>query len=375
MNQKSCSKIKCRDMSCKVKKGFNSAEVMRNDKQKKKLAKQKHKAPWLYEDQGKGEGTKTKGVADIASLPKYINPETGEPEGHELVINGESKGWVEFIDIEQSLADPSFFTTTGRPRYVPGHMIPIREFIPEIHTPESPAFISYGKRRTGKSFFMRWFLWRLKDWFDQVFCFTETSVNKFWQGYIPEGAIYPHWDEGRAQQIIEFNTWVIENPDEAKRKGWTPNTITILDDVISSNMLRRVGDDGNYAALYVQGRHTKSSVGTNTQKATAIPPKVRDNIDLVFVLRQESDTERERIWREHMGRLNKRTAYELMELWTRTDNYETPNEERYTLVIDTHPCKSYNDRFFWAKAIDPGPFKLGSVEFWREMGKPEPITY
>lgn len=377
MNQKTCGKIKCRDLSCKIKKGFNSAEIMRSEKQKKKLAKQKHKAAWLYEDES-GHGEKKKKF-DYNNLPKLICPETGEVQGHWLKIQQENGEMMEqffpFIDLEKALSDPSFFTDTGRPRYVPGYMVPIREFIPEEDTPESPSIIAYGKRRTGKSFFLRWFLWRLQDWFDQIFVFTETKVNKFWQEYVPSAAIYPHWDEDRAQQILDFNVWVLENPDEARRKGYTTKTITILDDVISTKMLRSAGDDGNYAALYVQGRHTKSSVATNTQKATAIPPKVRDNIDLVFVLRQESNTERKRIYDEHMGRVNMRTAFELMELWTRTENYETDDEERYTFIIDTHPCKSYNERFYWAKAIDPGPFKLGSAAFWKEMGDPPKVTY
>lgn len=145
-----------------------------------------------------------------------------------------------------------------------------------------------------------------------MYCFSETLINGFWQKYIPPLALYPKWDEERAQDLIEFNEWVIKNPDEAARHGYSDRTLVILDDVISNTMLRQAGDGGSYAALYVQGRHNHMSVGTNTQKATALPPKVRDNIDLVFINRQESDTERERLWKEHLGRMNKRTAFEFM---------------------------------------------------------------
>lgn len=55
-------------------------------------------------------------------------------------------------------------------------------------------------------------------------------------------------------------------------------------------------------------------------------------------------------------------------MWTQTFNYKQANEERYTLVINTDPCLSYNERFFYARAIDPGNFMMGSEVFKKEMG-------
>lgn len=336
---------KSRDLGCKVTKGFQNSKIMLSKKQKRKLAKNSKKNKWEKEEPQKND----RDNEETGNLPIFD-------------VDGET-----FIDIEQVLNDPCYHTTSGRPVYVPGNCVPIRRFIPEEHTPEFPSWIIYGKRRTGKSFFMRWWFYHMRANYDQVFVFTETAINGFWAKHVPKQAIYPKWDEDKARELLDFQTWVIQNPKQAQQKGYTHKTATIADDVIATKVLRNAGDDGVFAALYVQGRHTKMTVGTATQKATAIPPKVRDNIDLVFVLRQESDTEAERIWKEHLSRLNRTTARELMELWTRTENYKMPNEIRYTLVIDTDPCKSYNERFFYAVAEDPGPFKLGSKVFWEEM--------
>ncbi len=333
-------------MSCKVKKGYQGNEVMRNKKQKTKLENNPKKHGWVKEEE---EGKKPEGDSEVAGMPM-------------IEIDGKS-----YVDIEQVLRSGQNYTPSGKPVYIPADLIPIREFKPERDTPEAPSWIAYGKRRTGKTFFVRWWMWYFRRYYWQVYCFSETLINGFWIKYFPEQACYPQWDEARAQQILDFNKWVLKNPEEAARHGYSGKTLTICDDVIANKLLRATGDDGVYAQLYVQGRHTKMSVGTCTQKATALPPKVRDNIDLVFILRQESDTERERIWKEHMGRLNRRTAYEMMELWTTTENYKTPQETRLTLIIDTDPCKSYNERFFWARAFDPGDFKMGTPLFRKEM--------
>lgn len=339
--------LKCRDLSCKIKTGFNNSKVMRSNKQKKKLASHPKKCKWEEEAQ-----------EEINAFDKESDPS----QYPWIEVDGES-----FVDIEKVLADPKFHTTSGRPMYVPGKWIPVRKYNPAIHDVEYPSWIAYGKRRTGKTFFMNWWLWHHRNDYDQIYVFSETLINGFWHKRVPRQAAYPEWDEGRAAQILEFQKWVIENPREAAQKGYTDKTCVILDDVIASKVLRSAGDDGNFAGLYVQGRHTHMTVGTATQKATALPPKVRDNIDIVFIMRQENYTEIERIWKEHMSRLNKVTAMQMMDYWTRTENYKTPEEVRYTLVIDTDPCLSYNERFYYAIAEDVGEFQIGSKVFWEEM--------
>lgn len=337
---------KCRDMSCKIKKGFNDSKVMRSNKQKKKLAQHPEKCKWECDEEGLN---KSEEEMDRGQYP-WID------------IDG-----VQYVDIEQVLSNPKYHTASGRPMYVPGRWIPIRQYNPAEHDPEYPSWIIYGKRRTGKTFFMNWWLWFHKRDYDQVYVFSETLINGFWYKRVPRQACYPAWDEDRAAQILEFQKWVIENPKQAAQKGYTDKTCTILDDVIANRSLRNAGDDGQYASLYVQGRHTHMTVGTATQKATALPPKVRDNIDLVFIMRQENATEIERIWKEHMSKLNRVTAQEMIDWWTRTENYKEPNELRYVLVIDTDPCKSYNERFYYAIPEDPGEYVLGSKVFWEEL--------
>lgn len=332
----------CRDLCCKVERGFNGSKVMRSKKQQKKLESHPTKKAWLKEDKGEKEGSE-------ADLPMF------ERDGQT------------FVDLNELLSSGNHYTDSGRPRYLDPALVPIREFNPPEDTPKDPSFIAYGKRRTGKTFLARWWMWYFRNYYDQVYVYSDTLVNGFWQQYIPPKACIPGWNEEHAKGLIAFNEWAVLHPEEAARKGYSAKTLTWLDDVISNTDLRQAGDDGSYASLYVQGRHNQMSVGTNTQKATALPPKVRDNIDLVFVLRQESGTEMERLWKEHMSRLNRRTAFELMEMWTRTENYKQPNEQRWCLVIDTDPCKSYNERFMYAKAFDPGPFKMGSKIFQREM--------
>lgn len=344
---------KPKDRACKVKTGFCNSKIMRTDKQKSKV-----KQKWADEEQDESSQQQENNKDNFWKTCPRITVEDNGPE---------ARGENGYVDIEAVLSNPQAFSQAGRPLYIPGTEIPIRQFNPLLHSPEYAAWIAYGKRRTGKTFVMRdYFYWKRHE-FDQVYVFTETKVNGFWEQYVPRKAIYDGWDEAKAHQILETNTWAMQNPKEARQKGFTDRTAVILDDVISNKKLRSAGDDGVYAALYVQGRHTHMTVGTATQKATAIPPKVRDNIDLVFILRQESETEVDRIHKEHMSRLNKTTAREMINYYTQTFEKDTPREWRYTFVIDTDPTKSYNERFYYYIPVDHGPFRLGSKNFWEEL--------
>lgn len=147
MEKRGTKRKSCKDMGCKLEVGFNGSDIMRSKKQKRKLEANDKKRGWESgEKDVQPPAKRSKGDELIAGLPR-IN------------IDG-----VEFIDMEAFFKSGQSYTPSGRAVYIPPALVPIREFYPVNDTPENPSFISYGKRRTGKTFFMRWWMWHFKVW-------------------------------------------------------------------------------------------------------------------------------------------------------------------------------------------------------------------
>ena len=354
--QKKICKIKCKDKGCKLDKGFCGSNVMRTKKQQTKYDKRKQQQ-------------NDKNTAAVTP---------------EAPMSGEVGG---VVDLEEWLKQPQNYSQTGRALYMDPRCIPVQPFDPLEQFPEdmNPSIVVYGKRRTGKSFFLNWMMEPLDPFYNQVYVFTQTKHNNFWQQRVPSGAIYEGWKPDVAQFILQLQKLAATKPDEAWQKYKVDTqTAVLLDDVISSNILRTDGMDGPYAALYVEGRHygkgSKSrgkggfTIITNTQYATALHPKVRDNVDFAVCLRQDKNACIERIWDEYMSRLNRATAHGLIDMYTKVlgeeaemEGVENEEANRMVFIINACPTRSWNHRFYYALPKETGDFSLGSSHFWRQM--------
>jgi hypothetical protein len=351
---------KCRDRSCKVMRGFVGAEILRNSEQQKKMDRKRAR---------RDEET-MKNIAKVA-------PEQG--------VNGT----LGFIDLEEWLSNPANYTESGRHVYLDPRLIPVRAFDPFEQWPKdmNPAVMCYGKRRTGKTFTADWVFHRMGQFYDQCFVYTETKYNGFWQRRVPGEAIIEGWNPEHGNWVFELQRLVNDDPEEAWIKyKYTGSTLIILDDVISDDIfMRSDGTNGILGALYVQGRHmAKGSKGqlrggftiwTNTQHDTSLPPKIRENVDLAVVLRQDKMSRKDRIWQEYIGTLSRVTAHNLIDMYTRVvdpDERENENNDeaaRSVFIINTAPTRSWNHKFYYCIPTEVPDYKIGSEEFWRNFSK------
>jgi hypothetical protein len=168
-------------------------------------------------------------------------------------------------------------------------------------------------------------------------------------------------------KILEMQKWIKENPEEAARKGWSSRAACALDDVINNKSLRNDGRVGALGKFYTLGRHFEMSVATAAQRTAGVHPNMRDNVDYVAVFRITNEKEKEHVWQEYMGRLNRKTAFELMELYTRVDYPDSDQEQRYCLIIALDPKLSYNERFFVAAPVKPPDFMMGNLTHQKEF--------
>ena len=84
-------------------------------------------------------------------------------------------------------------------------------------------------------------------------------------------------------------------------RGYTkidPRAFLILDDCLYDNSWVR---DKNIRALFMNGRHYHMMFIITMQYALGIPPNLRTNIDYVFILRENYQSNRKRLYENFAG--------------------------------------------------------------------------
>ena len=216
--------------------------------------------------------------------------------------------------------------------------------------------VAVGKRRTGKSWVFREIMHAKKDAFTAGIVFSQTDeLNKFWRAYIPAKFIYKRFSPTILNLVFERQKKILNSNrlTEAEKEKYAPFFI-LLDDVISDERIRF---DPTIMELFVAGRHYKLFVLITTQYAKSITPVLRGNTDYCFIMRTIQKRQLESLWEDFAGFITRDAWQQIVE------NNTYDNE---VLVIDTCAAANtaYLDMLYWFKAVDPGPFLVGSPEYW-----------
>lgn len=247
--------------------------------------------------------SKQKRKYEKKQLAKGLPAPTQQAQPMALTNVGQNMGPMQgksgFIDLESALTSTDSYSEMGRAKYIDPRSIPVREFDPREMPPDSSSVL-FGIRRTGKSWFMRWYMFVWLDFFTQVYMFTKTKVNGFWPQYIPGEFIYHGIDEARIDTIIALQARIREDPHWAEANGLTERTLVLFDDVLSEGDLRSKSSTGAVSQLYVEGRHHKLCAMLATQNPTAIAPATRDNLDFAVFFKVTKNSSKDRFQDEYM---------------------------------------------------------------------------
>jgi len=106
-----------------------------------------------------------------------------------------------------------------------------------------------------------------------------------------------------------------------------------------------------------QGRHYKLFVLITTQYAKAITPTLRGNTDYCLMMKTLQNRQREALWEDFADFLTKDGFARLLDAYT---------EDNEILVVNTCPDTTVDAQSMikWWKAVEIGPFQMGSKEYW-----------
>ena len=235
-----------------------------------------------------------------------------------------------------------------------GGMLELPEWNPEMFPPDG-TMVLFGRRRSGKSWLVRWIFHMYKHIYRTVIVLTNTKQNAFWGHHIPFRYIHKY-DPFVIQKIIQEQQSVLaqnvlnaDNPELIQN----PYMAVILDDVVAHDMHH----DPMLNALFYEGRHSNMAVFITTQHPKALPPGVRSNADVAVIFPQISEQDEETIMKGYCNFFDDKADFSLA-----LTQYTQDNSSLIVFLGDRKALPI--QRLYWYRAEDPGPFFCGASEYW-----------
>lgn len=209
-----------------------------------------------------------------------------------------------------------------------------------------------GKRNTGKSCLVKDLLSYRKDFkIGKVFSKTD-HLSHFYDEFIPSSLISKGYSKEEILSILERQTkWI-------KEKDKDPSMFLLLDDILSEK--RVWSKDPNMEEILFNGRHYKLFMIITSQDIMGLPPSLRQNLDYIFILKNNNISEREKIYKYYAGMFdNKHLFYNALD--KATENYGA-------LVIDTtgQSNELKNIVFYYRASLEHKNLRLCHPSIWKK---------
>lgn len=214
-----------------------------------------------------------------------------------------------------------------------------------------------GKRGSGKSWAMKDILNHHRDIPVGIVVSPTEQANGYFEKFIPKMLIY---DELEEKLVSKFLNRQMNITNERKREiaktgssSIDPRAFFILDDCMYN---KQALNDKNIRCIFMNGRHYKIFFVLAMQHALGLTPDLRNNIDYVFIFRNNIIKEREKIYTHYAG------MFPTFDVFNQVMNQCTENYE--CLVIDNKvQSNNISDIVFWYKANEAN-FRMCSQDLW-----------
>jgi hypothetical protein len=220
----------------------------------------------------------------------------------------------------------------------------------------------YGKRKTGKSVFIKWFLQAFKHIVPWFWTFTKTKFNSFWESFMPSKFIIGEFSADVLQQIMDRQQEAIDDalsvpPNEAINPVAGINWDDYMGNEIRFNQ--------KLSEFYFTGRHYGTLNCYAAQHITMTPPSIRSNTDMAVLFSTDYKDSLEHYYKDFAGRL------ENMKVFKRLFHVATCKPHHFLCIVND-PNVPYEEKFFVGQAEllkADTKYILGCAEYWSESLK------
>ena len=131
----------------------------------------------------------------------------------------------------------------------------------------------------GKSELCRFICYQYAQQFSYIVVFAPTSLNGFYQKFLPAAHIHDDYDE-------EIMKKILLKQSEYKKREKPVHCLVIFDDVLGSSTIDfEKRKDNVLNKIWTCQRHYNLSCVVITQRLKGVPKALRENVDWVFILR------------------------------------------------------------------------------------------
>lgn len=239
----------------------------------------------------------------------------------------------------------------------------LKKFNPSKITNDS-VVVFIGKRNTGKSYCMKDILNHNKDIPIGIVISPTERANGYFEKFIPKMLLYDECEEKTIEKFlnrqIKINT---DKKKELKKNGTSQidsRAFLILDDCLYD---KKWVNDKNIRSIFMNGRHYKIFFLITMQHALGLPPVLRNNIDYVFIFRNNIIKERMKLWEHYCG------MFPTFEIFNQVMDQTTENFECLVLDLKSQSNKLEN-QVYWYKARDCN-FRMCNQELWEMQNMEE----
>jgi len=218
-----------------------------------------------------------------------------------------------------------------------------------------------AKRGSGKSWIVRSLLHHYRDIpVGTIICPTD-KLHGFYKSFFPDLYVHYEYISSTISEIIARQIKMIEKYKKYLELGKIvdPRAMIIMDDCLAD--AKAWANDTNIKELFLNGRHYKILYILTMQFALGIKPDLRDNIDYVFLLKQNKVTEQKKLWQHYAGIFPTFNAFRTV--------FSELTKDYGAMVINNREGDEFIDTIFYFKAKKIEKMKLGCRQFNRAHEK------
>lgn len=151
----------------------------------------------------------------------------------------------------------------------------------------------YGKRRTGKTHFIKALCYQLRRYFPAVIVFTKTKFNGDLLKIFPDAYVFNDMDEATLERILEAQKKRVQQVKSGPQPWVNARLLLVFDDVLSDRKNPRYNE--MLRKMFFEGRHFWISMIITSQDSKGLPPALKQNTDLTIILPMQARRDRETI--------------------------------------------------------------------------------
>ncbi len=211
-----------------------------------------------------------------------------------------------------------------------------------------------GRRGTGKSTLIEDICYHVRSIpMATVICKTREG-RKDYSKIFPESYIHEKYSEKTISNVLKRQDFAVEQYENGSLDN--PYALLVMDDCLHDAKIWT--KDENVQHIFFNGRHDKLMFIFAMQYALGIPPDLRNQIDYIFLLRENKTNNRRRLYEHYAG------MFPSYDVFSKVFD-EFTNDYECLVIDNTSLSNSIEDQVFWYKAELHEPFTVGCKSYWK----------